>query len=95
MPDQLTSSDSRRCNQQLELLREELVVVLEVIAEQKEGLDERTPTGHDFGPPIREQVEGGKVLEDANRIVGAEDGDRAGQADPGGPLRRRAQDDRW
>src|ERR1019366_531148 len=42
--------------QQLELLGVELVVVVEVIAEQGERLDERAATRHDLGTAIREQV---------------------------------------
>ena len=34
------------------------------------------------------------MLEDADRIVGAEDGDRAGQPDPLRALRRGGEDDR-
>ena len=67
--------------QQLELLGEELVVVVEVVAEERERLDERAAPGHDLGAPAREQVERREVLEDAHRVVGAEHGDRARQPD--------------
>ena len=58
--------------QQLELLGEELVVVVEVVAEEREGLDERAAAGHDLGAPAGEQVERRELLEDADRVVGAE-----------------------
>ena len=68
--------------QQLELLGEQLVVVVEVVAEERERLDERAAAGHDLGAAAREQVERREVLEDAHRVVGAEDGDGARQPDP-------------
>jgi hypothetical protein len=35
--------------QEIELFREQLIVILEVIAEQRKGLDGRAATGHDLG----------------------------------------------
>ena len=67
--------------QQIELLGEQLVVVVEVVAEQRERLDERAAAGHDLRATAREQVERGEVLEDAHGVVGAQDRDRARQAD--------------
>ena len=58
--------------QQVELLGEELVVVVEVVAEEREGLDERAAAGHDLGAPAGEQVERREVLEDAHGVVRAE-----------------------
>ena len=58
--------------QQLELLDEQLVVVGEVVAEERERLDERAAPGHDLGAPAGEQVERREVLEHAHRVVGAE-----------------------
>ena len=87
-PDQVTRSRSRSGEQQLELLGEQLVVVVEVVAEQREGLDERAAPGHDLGPAAGEQVERREVLEDADGIVRAEDADRARQPDA---LRARAR----
>ena len=40
--------------QELELLDEELVVVREVVPEERERLDERAPAGHDLGATARE-----------------------------------------
>ena len=36
--------------QEIELFREQFVVIVEVIAEQRKGLDERAASGHDLGP---------------------------------------------
>ena len=67
--------------QQPQLLLEQLVVVAQVVAEERERLDERAAAGHDLGAPAREQVERAEVLEDADRVVGAEHGDGAREPD--------------
>ena len=67
--------------EEVELLGEELVVVGEVVAEERERLDERAAPGHDLGAAAREQVERGELLEDANGVVRAEDADGARQPD--------------
>ena len=76
-----------QCEQQAELLGEQLVVVVEVVAEERERLDERATAGHDLRSPVREQVDRRELLKDAHGIVGAEDADRARQTDPGRPRR--------
>ena len=73
---------ARAAQQQLELLGEELVVVGEVVAEERERLDERAAPGHDLGAPAGEQVERRELLEDADRVVRAEHADGARQPDP-------------
>src|SRR5687768_6375602 len=80
--------------EQLELLLEERVVVLEVVAEERERLDERASPRHDLGPAAGEEVDGREVLEHADRVVGAEHRDRAREADPLGARRGRREDDR-
>ena len=67
--------------EELELLDEELVVVGEVVAEERERLDERASSRHDLGPPAREQVERRELLEHAHRVVRAEHADGARQPD--------------
>jgi hypothetical protein len=47
--------------QQLQLLGEELVVVLQVVAEERERLDEGAAPGHDLGAAAGEQVERGEA----------------------------------
>ena len=79
--------------QQVELLGVEVVVVVQVVAEQREGLDEGAAAGHDLGPAARDEVKLGELLKDAHGIVGAEHGDRAGEPDPLGPRGDRGQGD--
>ena len=77
--------------QKVELFCEEGIVVVEVVAEQRERFDERATAGHDFRPPARQKVEARKLLIDAHRIVGREHRDGARQADalrPRGPGRK-------
>jgi len=79
---------------QVELLDEELVVVGEVVAEERERLDERAASGHDLGAAAREQVEGGELLEHAHRIVRAEHADRACDPNTRRPLGDRSERER-
>ena len=44
--------------QEIELLREQRVVIVEVEAEQRKRLDERAAPGHDLGAPAGDQIEG-------------------------------------
>ncbi|CDN44391.1 hypothetical protein BN871_EU_00060 [Paenibacillus sp. P22] len=67
--------------QQLQLLVEQLVVIIQAVAEQGERLDERAPPRHDFGTSVRKAVESGKLLVDADGIVRGQNRDGAGQAD--------------
>src|SRR5205085_585083 len=77
-----------------ELLLEEAVVVAELVAEERERLDERAAAGHDLRPAVREQVDGRELLVDADRVVGAEDADGARQADALRARGRGGEDDR-
>jgi hypothetical protein len=67
--------------QQLQLLGEERVVVIQVVAEERKRLDEGAAPRHDLRAPAGEQVQRGELLEDAHRVVRAEHRHRAGQAD--------------
>ena len=78
-PDRMAAGADRE--QEIELFGEQLVVVVEVVAEQREGLDERAAPRHDLGPPARQAVERGELLVDAHRIVGRKHRDGARQAD--------------
>ncbi len=79
-----------------QLLLEQLVVVLEVVAEQRERLGERPAAGHDLGAAAREQIDRGEILEHPDGIVGADHRDRAREPDarrcerPRPPARRPA-----
>ena len=66
--------------EQVELLGEQLVVIFKVVAEQRKGLDERAAPGHDLRPAAREEIEGGELLIDADRIVRRQHRDRAREA---------------
>ncbi len=77
--------------QKIELLGEQFVVVVEIMAEQRKGFDERAAPGHDLGPAAGDEIEGGELLVDPHRIVGRQHGHRAGQADALGARGRRGQ----
>ena len=72
LPDQRHARRRAQLEQQLELLGEQRVVVGELVAEERERLDERAAARHDLGAPAREQVERRELLEDAHRVVRAE-----------------------
>ena len=63
------------------LFLEEVVVVRQVIAEQRERLGERAASRHDFGASVGDEIERREVLKDPDGIVGAENTDRAREAD--------------
>ncbi len=81
LPSQLTRVLLAELEQEVQLLGEELVIVLGIVAEERIGLDEGAATDDDLGSALGDEVEGGEVLEDADWIVGAEDGDSGGEAD--------------
>lgn len=68
--------------EQLEALLEELLVVGEVEAEQRERLGERPAPGDDLGAALGDRVKGGEPLEDPHRVVGAEHGHRGAEPQP-------------
>ena len=78
--------------QQVEFFREQRVVVVQRVAEQREGLGGRPPSHDHFRPAMRYQVEGRETLKYPDRVRGAEHGHRAGQADALGARGRRGQD---
>jgi hypothetical protein len=55
---------------------------VQIEAEERERLGERAAAQRHLGPAVRERVECGEALVDANRIVRAEHGDRRPQPDP-------------
>ncbi len=67
--------------QEIQLLGEELIVVAHIETEERVGFRKRAATHDDLGTSVRDQVQGGKLLEDADRIVRAEHRDRAGETD--------------
>ncbi len=58
--------------QKVELLGEEFVVVVQVVAEERIGLDEGAAADDDLRAAVGDEVQRGEVLEDADGIVGAE-----------------------
>src|SRR2546425_11035722 len=79
--------------QQLELLLEEGVVVLQPESEERKRLDGRPTANDHLRAAAREQIEGGEVLKGANRVLGAQHGDRAGQTNALRPCRGGAEND--
>src|ERR1700733_6768853 len=67
--------------EEVELFGEEGVVVFEFEAEERVGLDEGAAAGDDLSTAVGDEVESGEVLEDADGVGGAEDGDGRGEAD--------------
>jgi len=79
--------------QQIELLGEQLVVVVEIEPEQREGFDERSTAGHDLGATLGDQIERRELLKDTHRIIRAEHRDGAREPDPRGPRRSGGEHD--
>ena len=69
--------------EEVDLLLEELLVVPQVVAEQRERLDAGAAPEDDFGATVRDGVERRVALEDADRVVRADDGDRRPEMDAG------------
>ena len=82
-----------KLQQQFELLREQRVIVVEVETKEGKGLDERAATGDDLRAALGDQVEGCELLKDADRVGGAQHGDRAGKADALGKCCAGSEDD--
>ncbi len=70
-----------KSEKQVKLLGEELVIVGEVVTEQREGFDEGPSPGHDLRTPPGKQIERCELLEDADRIVRGKYGDGACELD--------------
>src|SRR6202012_2384609 len=82
-----------KSEEKVELFCEEVVVVFELEAEEREGLDERAAACDDFGAAARDEVEGCELLEDADGIGCAENCDGAGEANVFGDRGCRCEDD--
>src|SRR5215216_1859580 len=68
--------------QQVQLLVEQLVVVIQRVAEQRKRLGERATSDHQLCPPTGEQIKGDEVLVHPYRIGGAQHRDSAAELDP-------------
>src|SRR5262249_55261784 len=62
-----------KLEEEVKLLREEIVIVPHLETEQWIGLAERTASNDDFGTALRNQVQGCELLKYAHRISGAQD----------------------
>ena len=80
--------------QEVELLREQSILVRQIVAEQREGLGEDAAPGDHLGASARQEVDGGEVLEYPHRVRRAQDGHRARQPNPRRHLRDGSQHDR-
>ena len=80
--------------QEIQLLAEQVVVVGQVQAEERERLGERPAPYDEVDASLRDQVEGGELLEDPHRVVRAEHRDRTAETNPRRARRGRSQDDR-
>ncbi len=66
--------------QQIQLLGKQLVIVLELEPEQREGIGERASAHDHLGAPVRDEIECGEILEYANRVGRAQDCHCAGES---------------
>src|SRR5207244_1882638 len=64
-----------------------------VVAEERIGLGERATPDDDFRAALRDRVQGGEPLEDAYRVVGAENRDGGAKMNVCGPRGDRGEDD--
>ena len=70
--------------EEIELLVEQKFVIVEFIAEEGEAFGEGAAPEDHLGPAVREGVEGGQPLENADRIIGGKHGDGRAEADAAG-----------
>ena len=78
--------------EELQLLLEQDLVVGQVEAEEREGLDEGAAAQHDLGPAVGDGVDGGEALEDPDGVIGAQDRDGRAEPDVLGPGGRRGEE---
>ena len=78
---------------EVELFLEQGFVVVERVTKEGEGFDEGATAEDGFGAAVGDGIERGKALVDADRVVGAEDGDSGAEADVAGLAGDGGQDD--
>ena len=81
------------CQQEVQLLNEQRVVILEVVAKERKRFDRRAAADDHLGSPLRDQIERRELLEQADRVCSAQHRHGAGQMDTLGPCCRGGQDD--
>src|SRR5260370_41811612 len=84
---------SQQAREQVELLLEQVLVVVEVVPEERERLNQRAAAGDQLGPAIRHRVEGRKLGVHPNGVLGAQDGDGSAEPYAFGSAGNRGQDD--
>ncbi len=62
-------------SEEIELFGKRAFVVGQFMAEERKGFRERPAPEDDFGPARGDRIQRGEALEDADRIIGGEDGD--------------------
>ena len=80
-PSQVTGPPLQQRGEELGLLLEQRLVVGQVVAEQRERVDARTPPKDDLGPTAGDGVERRVALEHTDRVVRAQDRDRGAEVD--------------
>jgi hypothetical protein len=88
-PGDLVLGDQLR--EQVELFLEQLLVLAELVAEQRKRFGERAAADDDFGAAAGDGVERREPLEHPDRIVRAQHRDRGAEPDPAGARRDRRQ----
>ncbi len=67
--------------EQIEFFCKERVIVFQTQAEEGAGFNEGAPAGDNFGASPGDEVESRELLENANRVGGAQNRDCAGETD--------------
>ena len=81
LPSQVTGAALEQLGEERGLLLEELLVVGQVVAEQRERVDAGAASEDDLGPATGDRVERRVALEHPDGVIGAEHGDRGAKVD--------------
>ena len=84
---------AQQAREQVELLLEELLVVGEVEAEERERLGQRAAPDDQLRAAVRDGVERGEVGVEPHRVLRAQHGDGGAEPDPLGAAGDRGEDD--
>ena len=85
---------AQQAHEQVELLLEQLLVVGEVEAEERERVGQRAAADDQLCAAVRDGVERGEVGVEAHRVLRAQHGDGGAEPDPFGAAGDRGEDDR-
>ena len=84
---------AQQAHEQVELLLEQLLVVGEVEAEERERVGQRAAADDQLRAAVRDGVERGEVGVEPHRVLRAEHGDGGAEPDPFGAAGDRGEDD--